>query len=157
MLKKISFGLLFIAFIICFGLWFEHHRVWQENVRETEFNCRVNKHCFSGGGPHTYGFLAEQYMFVLIFLISFCVGKIIKPPILSITICLSSVILIFYQLSKVRDWYLNLINVFSYYNTEPFFSLLRNSVPFIWIFLSILIGLAIVEIVIFSKSITKNN
>lgn len=156
MLKKLSFGILIIAFIICFGLWFEHYQVWQSSVQEAEYNCRVKKICFSGDGPHTYGFLAEQYLFALFFLLFFLIGKFIKPPKISITVCISSVLLIIYQFLKVKSWYSTIIETFPYYNTEPYFSLLRNSVSFIWIFLSALLLLAIIQIVIFLKPFLKN-
>lgn len=156
MLRKTSFVLLSIAFIICFGLWFEHYRVWQNSIWKAAYNCRVNKMCFSGDGPHTYGFLAEQYLFVLLFLLFFFIGKFIKSPIISITVCLSSIILIIYQFLKIRSWYSNIIETFSYYSTEPNFSLLRSSVPFIWIFLSILFVLTIIQIVIFLKPFLKS-
>ncbi len=156
MLRKISFGLFLTSFIICFGLWFEHYQVWQNSVQEAELNCRVNKLCFSGDGPHTYGFLAEQYIFILFFLLFFLIGNFIKSPIIKITVCLSSIILIIYQFLKVKSWYSTIIENSPYYTTESYFSLLRNSVPFIWVFLSILLILTIIQITVFLEPFFKN-
>ena len=115
MLRKFSFLLFVIAFVICFGFWFEHYQVWQNSIQEAEYNCRVNKICFSADGPHTYGYLAEQYILALAFLACCFIGKFIKSPIISITVCLSSTVLIIYQFLKVKNWYSNIIETFSYY------------------------------------------
>jgi len=94
MLRKVSFCLLSIAFIICLGLWYGHYRFWQENVRASEVNCKINKICFSGDGPNTYEFVAERYFRILLFLLFFLVGKIVKHQIISQTVCVSSIALI---------------------------------------------------------------
>lgn len=151
MLRKISFWLLLAVFIVCFKLWFEHFLAWQNSLQEAELNCRVTGICFSAGGPHTYGFLAERYLFILGLLLFFLFGKSIHSRVASITICLSSVILITHQFWQIYQWYSHIINMFSDYNTKPFFNLLRNSVPFIWLCLSIVIALAAIQIETYLK------
>ncbi len=157
MLRKISFGLLLIAFIVCLGLWYEHYQVWQENIRATELNCRINKICFSADGPHTYGFLADRYFCILCFLLFFLAGKLTQPKLISLTVCISSIVLMIYQFWQINDWYLDIIKQFAYYNTEPVFDLLRNSVPFVWLCFSIIIVLLIVQIIDFFKPLINRS
>ena len=155
MLRKVSFGLVLIAFIVCLGLWYEHYQFWQESVRESELNCRINKICFSAGGPHTYEVLAERYFRILLFLLFFLVGKLIKHQITSQTICVSSIALIIFQLWEIKVWYLELINTFSDFNTISVFDLLRNSIPFVWLLFFIISVLLIIQIIIIPKSLRR--
>ncbi len=148
MLKKASICLSLIPFMICLWLYLGH----QAFDMELEMQVRTSGLSI-GNGPTTYGFLTERYFCILLLLLFFLFGEMIKTKLISFSICVSTLILIIYQFWQIKDWYLMIINMFSYYDTEPDFDLLRHSVPFIWFCFSIVLVLLFIQIITFSKSL----
>ena len=156
MLRKISSVLVFLALAVCLWLWFEHTSFWQENLRDTEGNCQLSGICLSRGGPHTYGFLSERYFYIGIFL-GFCLfGNFIKHRTFSLGVCLAALVLTAYQFWQIYGWYSQLIGQFTDYETKPLFSLLRGSVPYIWICVYALVFLILLQILIFFQSLYQH-
>ena len=121
-----------IVFIICLGLLLEHWKAWDDSVAESEVNCRITGICFAAHGQHTYEIAADRYVRILVFLVFFLAGLFFRSKVISLSVCLTSVFLIFYQFFLLYEFYSYLINTSSRYYTEPCFSLLRNYVPDNW-------------------------
>ena len=149
MLRKISHFLVLLAFAVCLWLWFEHTSFWQDNLRVTAENCRVSGLCFSEHGPPTYGFLSERYFYIAIFLVFAFLGNFIKERMLSLAVCLVALFLTTYQFWQIYGWYSIAIEQFADYETKPYFSLLRSSVPYIWICVYIVVFLILLQILLF--------
>jgi hypothetical protein len=151
MMKKISAGLTLMALIICLGLWLMHVKAWHESVAASELNCRESGICFAAHGPNTYEYAADRYLRIQFFLLIFFAGLFFQPRMLSISVCLSSVFLILYQFWQIHQFYSLLKDMFPDYGTEPFFYLLRDSVPFIYLCFSIIGTLVIAQFEVFFK------
>jgi hypothetical protein len=140
MLRKVSICLALIALILCLWLWFEHNAFdMQMKIRLTAFSI--------GNGPSTYGFLADTYFFVACLLLTFVIGKLIRPKIMSFTVATSSLCLIIFQFWEIKKWYSFIINTFPYYNNDPDFELLRNSVLFVCVCFSVALILFIIQLI----------
>jgi len=156
MLRKISYVLLLSAFAVCLWLWFEHTSFWQESLRESEENCRLSGICFAAHGQHTYGFLSERYFYIAVFLVFFLFGNFIKHKPLSLAVCLAALVLTGYQFWQIYGWYSQLINQFADYATEPFFALLRGSVPYLRICGGVIFLLIALQVLIFFRLPSQN-
>lgn len=158
MLRNISIGFAFIALIICLILFAEHHAFEQGWNLASDFwnNTTPDSPSFSiGTGPSTYGFLIERYLITGFLLVIYVVGELIKKELLSKIICLSSLILIIYQLWGIYNWYLLLIETFPHYSVDPYFRLINTSTPFVWVVFLIVIVLLIMQIVKLFTTTTK--
>ena len=151
---SLCFGL--IAFIICLGLYFEHYGFDKGLlIGEDRYQNLLSGMNFSFGiGPRTYEFFANKYKCIAWFLMIFLIGKLLetgvsykflKTKIISQIICFFSVALSLYQLRELLygKFYRSQNGTWN----EPFDTILRNSVPFDWLCLFIVLVLLIIQII----------
>lgn len=149
MLKKISIGLALTTLIICLILYGEHlgfEKGW-ELAGDFWSPKTPDSPSFSGGvGPTTYGFLLERYFLICLFLLGFIISKL-KEEISSQIVSTALLCFITYQFWQIYNWYADIIEYMPHYSTDMYFSVLRNSVSFIWLCFIIVLTLFTIQMI----------
>ncbi len=160
MLRKMSIGSALIALIICVKLYGEFNGF--ENGYNLAFE-NIEKLMpkdypkFSGGVGTIYSFFDEIYLLVIVLLSFYIGGKFIESKRISQVICVSALALITFQFWRIYNYfdYLKDSLEINIYTSEPFYSLIQNSISYNWICFFIILTLLIIQIIQYVKYISK--
>ncbi len=164
MLKKVSFLIAIVAFLLCFSLYFESKGFDDGyELAKREYENIEQKIEMSGGGPRTYEHLADKYNLLCWLLVLFGTGKSFEffkfykhkeVKVLIHIVCLTAIFFILYQVWNIfSDKY---VIVESPVWNSPYNKLLHRSLTFDWLFLIATIILFVLQIIPFSKLFLKS-